>query len=219
MLQVRGGGQIVLKGLYSGFAGNLAGVLPYVTASAIFIGVYEPKKQKLLKSWPENFNALAHLTAGSVGGAASSIIRVPTEVVTQRMQTEHFASAPVAVRLIVAKEGFKGLFAVAYNDFVADGSLSAVREKGLICGQGGGFGLRIVEVLEKGFRSEGVGARRRGCALVCLLEGSKNDSGCVLSFKHRNLHSRAQTLCENACKRVRTVRQWIESNAQQAVIE
>ncbi|GKE25358.1 S-adenosylmethionine carrier 1, chloroplastic/mitochondrial-like protein isoform X2, partial [Tanacetum coccineum] len=90
----RGGGQIVLKGLYSGFAGNLAGVLPY--------------------------------TAGSIGGAASSIIRVPTEVVTQRMQTEHFASAPVAVQLIV-----KGLFTVAYNDFVADGSLLAVREKGL----------------------------------------------------------------------------------------
>ncbi|GKC85298.1 S-adenosylmethionine carrier 1, chloroplastic/mitochondrial-like protein isoform X2, partial [Tanacetum coccineum] len=125
-IQVRGGGQIVLKGLYSGFAGNLVGVLPYVIASAIFIGVYEPKKQKLLKSWPENINALAHLTACSIGGAASSIIRVPTEVVTQRMQTEHFASASVAVRLIV-----KGLFAVAYNDFVVDGSLSAVREKGL----------------------------------------------------------------------------------------
>ncbi|KAI7733901.1 hypothetical protein M8C21_031928 [Ambrosia artemisiifolia] len=105
---VRGGGKIVLKGLYSGLLGNLAGVLP---ASAIFIGVYEPTKQKLLKSCPENFSALAHLTAGAVGGAASSIIRVPTEVVKQRMQTGHFASAPDAVRLIVAKEGFKGLFA------------------------------------------------------------------------------------------------------------
>nr|GEW22275.1 S-adenosylmethionine carrier 1, chloroplastic/mitochondrial-like [Tanacetum cinerariifolium] len=105
---VRGGGQIVLKGLYSGLAGNLAGVLP---ASAISIGVYEPTKQKLLKSCPENFSALAHLTAGAVGGAASSIIRVPTEVVKQRMQTGHFASAPDAVRLIVAKEGFKGIFA------------------------------------------------------------------------------------------------------------
>ncbi|XP_076905927.1 S-adenosylmethionine carrier 1, chloroplastic/mitochondrial-like isoform X3 [Bidens hawaiensis] len=73
---VRGGGQIVLKGLYSGLLGNLAGVLP---ASAIFIGVYEPTKQKLLKICPENLSALAHLTAGAVGGAASSIIRVPTE--------------------------------------------------------------------------------------------------------------------------------------------
>ncbi|KAE8100371.1 hypothetical protein FH972_018278 [Carpinus fangiana] len=53
-------------------------------------------------------------TAGAIGGAASSLVRVPTEVVKQRMQTGQFASAPDAVRLIVAKEGFKGLY-VVYN--------------------------------------------------------------------------------------------------------
>ncbi|XP_062160004.1 S-adenosylmethionine carrier 1, chloroplastic/mitochondrial-like isoform X2 [Alnus glutinosa] len=109
-----GGGKIILKGLYSGLAGNLAGVLP---ASAIFVGVYEPTKQKLLKSFPENLSALAHLTAGAIGGAASSLVRVPTEVVKQRMQTGQFASAPDAVRLIVAKEGFKGLY-VGYGSFL-----------------------------------------------------------------------------------------------------
>lgn len=58
-LQVaHGGGKIILEGLYSGLAGNLAGVLP---ASAIFVGVYEPTKQKLLKSLPENLSALAQL--------------------------------------------------------------------------------------------------------------------------------------------------------------
>ncbi|XP_022851295.1 S-adenosylmethionine carrier 1, chloroplastic/mitochondrial-like isoform X1 [Olea europaea var. sylvestris] len=111
---VRGGGEIILKGLYSGLSGNLVGVLP---ASAIFVGVYEPAKQKLLKSLPENFSALAHLTAGAVGGAASSIVRVPTEVVKQRMQTGQFASAPDAVRLIIAKEGIKGLYA-GYGSFL-----------------------------------------------------------------------------------------------------
>ncbi|XP_021758947.1 S-adenosylmethionine carrier 1, chloroplastic/mitochondrial-like isoform X1 [Chenopodium quinoa] len=114
-LQVaRGGGQIVLKGLYSGLAGNLAGVLP---ASAAFLGVYEPTKQKLLRLLPENLSAVAHLTAGAVGGVAASLIRVPTEVVKQRMQTGQFASAPDAVRLIVAKEGFKGLYA-GYRSFL-----------------------------------------------------------------------------------------------------
>ncbi|XP_050269332.1 S-adenosylmethionine carrier 1, chloroplastic/mitochondrial-like isoform X3 [Quercus robur] len=112
-LQARqGGGKIILEGLYSGLAGNLAGVLP---ASAIFVGVYEPTKQKLLKSFPENLSAVAHLTAGAIGGAASSLVRVPTEVVKQRLQTGQFASAPDAVRLIVAKEGFKGLY-VARRD-------------------------------------------------------------------------------------------------------
>ncbi|CAA7403023.1 unnamed protein product [Spirodela intermedia] len=111
---VRGGGKIVWKGLYSGLAGNLAGVLP---ASAIFVGVYEPMKQKLLKTLPENLSAIAHFTAGAIGGAASSLVRVPTEVVKQRMQTRQFASAPEAVRLIVAKEGFKGLYA-GYGSFL-----------------------------------------------------------------------------------------------------
>lgn len=34
------------------------------------------------------------------------------QVVKQRLQTGQFASAPDAVRLIVSKEGFKGLYAV-----------------------------------------------------------------------------------------------------------
>ncbi|KMZ65472.1 S-adenosylmethionine carrier 1, chloroplastic/mitochondrial [Zostera marina] len=111
---VRGGGKIVFKGLYSGLAGNLAGVLP---ASAIFVGIYEPAKQKLLKMFPENLSALAHVTAGALGGAAASFVRVPTEVIKQRMQTGQFASAPDAVRLIVAKEGVKGLYA-GYSSFL-----------------------------------------------------------------------------------------------------
>lgn len=109
-----GGGKINLKGLYSGLAGNLAGVLP---ASALFVGVYEPTKQKLLKIFPENLSAIAHLTAGAIGGIAASLIRVPTEVVKQRMQTRQFTSAPDAVRLIIAKEGFKGLYA-GYGSFL-----------------------------------------------------------------------------------------------------
>ncbi|KAM7266328.1 hypothetical protein ACFE04_004225 [Oxalis oulophora] len=108
------GGNIIWKGLYSGLPANLLGVLP---ASAIFVGVYEPIKQKLLQTLPQNFSALAQLTAGTIAGAASSLIRVPTEVVKQRMQTGHFASAPDAVRLIIAKEGFRGLY-MGYGSFL-----------------------------------------------------------------------------------------------------
>ncbi|GLJ18106.1 hypothetical protein SUGI_0319770 [Cryptomeria japonica] len=110
----RVGGKIVLKGLYSGLGGNLAGVLP---ASAIFVGVYEPLKRKLLEIFPDNFSAVAHLAAGTAGGAAASIVRVPTEVVKQRMQTGQFAYAPEALRLIVAKEGVRGLYA-GYGSFL-----------------------------------------------------------------------------------------------------
>ncbi|KAK2376156.1 S-adenosylmethionine carrier 1, chloroplastic/mitochondrial [Trifolium repens] len=53
--------------------------------------------------------------AGTIGGAASSLVRVPTEVVKQRIQTGQFKSTPAAVRLIIANEGFKGLYAVCIN--------------------------------------------------------------------------------------------------------
>lgn len=39
-----------------------------------------------------------------------------SQVVKQRMQTGQFTSAPDAVRLIVSKEGFKGLYAVCGLD-------------------------------------------------------------------------------------------------------
>ncbi|XP_024397817.1 S-adenosylmethionine carrier 1, chloroplastic/mitochondrial isoform X1 [Physcomitrium patens] len=103
-----GGNPSLFKGLYSGLAGNLAGVLP---ASAVFVGVYEPVKRKLLSVLPDQFSSIAHLTAGVCGGGISSLIRVPTEVVKQRMQTGQFVSPQSAVRQIVAKEGIRGLYA------------------------------------------------------------------------------------------------------------
>ncbi|CAJ1937957.1 unnamed protein product [Sphenostylis stenocarpa] len=149
----RGGEKLILRGLYSGLAGNLAGVLP---ASALFVGVYEPIKQKLLRIFPENLSAFSHLTCVksmnfghwsseasgisltcigvdalsilscfcswhpilcAIGGIAASLIRVPTEVIKQRMQTGQFTSASGAVRFIASKEGFKGFYA-GYGSFL-----------------------------------------------------------------------------------------------------
>lgn len=106
--------KLVFKGLYSGLAGNLAGVLP---ASALFVGVYEPVKQTLSRIFPENLSALAHFTAGAIGGIAASLIRVPTEVVKQRIQTGQFTSPTFAVRYIASIEGIKGLYA-GYGSFL-----------------------------------------------------------------------------------------------------
>lgn len=63
---------------------TVVGVLP---ASAIFMGVYEPIKQHVEKRVPDNRQFLAALSGGLGAGLAASIVRVPTEVVKQRMQT------------------------------------------------------------------------------------------------------------------------------------
>ncbi|KAL6552209.1 S-adenosylmethionine carrier 1, chloroplastic/mitochondrial [Orobanche gracilis] len=180
---VRGGGKIDLKGLYSGLAGNLAGVLPYtndqfsnMSASAVFIGVYEPAKQKLLSIFPENLSAVAHLairtmhaTAGAFGGLAASCIRVPTEVVKQRMQTGQFASAPDAVRLIVSKEGFKGLYAFCIYEQLRIGALTGaittpldvIKTRLMVQGSGNQY-KGIINCVQTIVREEGPAALLKG---------------------------------------------------------
>ena len=79
--------------LYAGVLGNLAGVGP---ATAVFFGVYEPFKTEVAKVLPVD---AAPLVAGGMAAVVSSVIRVPTEVVKQRMQTGQFSSALGAVRL------------------------------------------------------------------------------------------------------------------------
>lgn len=89
-LMLKGGGFKALvkqggaKNLYAGVWGNLAGVAP---ASAVFMAVYEPIKAALNERIPENRSFLAPLGAGSAAGLAASVIRVPTEVVKQRLQS------------------------------------------------------------------------------------------------------------------------------------
>ena len=79
MIQSGGG-----KALYAGLLGNLAGVIP---ASAIFMGIYEPAKAYLEERVPHERQFLGALGGGAAAGLAASFVRVPTEVIKQRMQT------------------------------------------------------------------------------------------------------------------------------------
>ncbi|KAL3152426.1 hypothetical protein ABBQ32_001477 [Trebouxia sp. C0010 RCD-2024] len=120
-LMLRGGGFKALvkqggaKNLYAGVWGNLAGVAP---ASAVFMAIYEPVKAALNERVPENKSFLAPLGAGSAAGLAASVIRVPTEVVKQRLQSGEFTKgAADAVQSILKTEGVRGMFA-GYGSFI-----------------------------------------------------------------------------------------------------
>lgn len=76
----QGGG----KALYAGVGGNLVGVVP---SSALFMAVYEPVKQAIMGRVPEEKSYLGPIGGGAAAGLVSSAIRVPTEVIKQRMQT------------------------------------------------------------------------------------------------------------------------------------
>lgn len=110
-MQVAHGGAAVNWGhLYRGLGGNLIGVMP---ACAVFFAVYEPAKRLLLPADGDGRHTVgAHLVAAASGGLASSLIRVPTEVIKTRMQTGQFASARNAFWHIATREGlYTGLFA------------------------------------------------------------------------------------------------------------
>lgn len=114
-----GGIRALLKGpgsgkLYSGLWGNLAGVAP---ASALFFSVYQPCKHAISERLPEQQQFTGPLMAGALAGLAASLVRVPTEVVKQRMQTREFQGLFQAVSGIVGREGMKGLYA-GYSAFL-----------------------------------------------------------------------------------------------------
>lgn len=110
MQAARGGAAVNWGHLYKGLGGNLVGVVP---ACAVFFAVYEPAKRLLLATDGDSHNSMgAHLVAAASGGLASSIIRVPTEVVKTRMQTGQFSSPRHAFWHIATREGvYAGLFA------------------------------------------------------------------------------------------------------------
>ncbi|PRW20277.1 S-adenosylmethionine carrier chloroplastic mitochondrial [Chlorella sorokiniana] len=102
------------RSLYAGIWGNLVGVAP---ASAIFMAVYEPTKQFVMRQVGEQQQFLGPLAGGVAAGLASSLVRVPTEVVKTRMQTGEFTHAFTALKTIIATEGRRGIFA-GYGSFL-----------------------------------------------------------------------------------------------------
>ena len=60
---------------------------------------------------------IGHLIAAASAGLTASTVRVPTEVIKQRMQVGQYSGPITAVRHIVRTEGVRGLFA-GYDGFL-----------------------------------------------------------------------------------------------------
>jgi solute carrier family 25 S-adenosylmethionine transporter 26 len=90
------------KGIYNGISSAALGSTP--SAAAFFV-VYEYVKQKYPSS------AATHMLAASTGEIAACFIRVPTEVIKQRMQANYYTHFSQAVTHILQTDGvFKGLY-------------------------------------------------------------------------------------------------------------
>ncbi|KAI8845306.1 mitochondrial carrier domain-containing protein [Chytriomyces cf. hyalinus JEL632] len=97
------------RGIYSGLSSAAIGSAP---GAAAFFSVYELLKKKLGNSSISTGknDALIHMMAASGGEVTACLIRVPTEVVKQRMQTGQYNSVSTALTSIVQSDGVRGIY-------------------------------------------------------------------------------------------------------------
>ncbi|KAJ3216500.1 hypothetical protein HDU67_009367 [Dinochytrium kinnereticum] len=99
------------NGLFSGLSSAVLGSAP---GAAAFFVTYEFFKSKISntlgKESTEKNAPFIHMASASAGEVAACFIRVPTEVVKQRMQAGQFRTFSVAVSSIVRQDGFLGLY-------------------------------------------------------------------------------------------------------------
>ena len=101
----------LFKGVFNGLSKNIAGCVP---ATALFFLAYEPTKRYLERTLPPEQNYAAMFAAGATGCLASSIVRVPTEVIKTRAQTGNKVQS---LGGILRASGITGLF-VGYGSFL-----------------------------------------------------------------------------------------------------
>ncbi len=106
-----GGNANLFKGVFNGLSKNIAGCVP---ATALFFLAYEPTKRYLERMLPSEQNYAAMFAAGATGCLASSIVRVPTEVIKTRAQTGNKVQS---LGGILRASGITGLF-VGYGSFL-----------------------------------------------------------------------------------------------------
>jgi solute carrier family 25 (mitochondrial S-adenosylmethionine transporter), member 26 len=91
------------SGIYKGLSAVAAGSAP---GAALFFSTYEMAKNKLHQNFGGSLpDPVIHMTAASCGEVMACLVRVPTEVVKQRMQTGMQSKAMKTISHILANEG------------------------------------------------------------------------------------------------------------------
>jgi solute carrier family 25 (mitochondrial S-adenosylmethionine transporter), member 26 len=98
------------RGIYNGLSAAAVGSAP---GAALFFVTYDTSKQWLesldnttLKAAP----AMTHMTAASIGEVMACLVRVPTEIVKQRMQAGQHGTLQETVSATLKRDGFTGFY-------------------------------------------------------------------------------------------------------------
>ncbi|KAJ1978314.1 S-adenosylmethionine transporter [Dimargaris xerosporica] len=105
------------SGIYSGLLSAVVGSAP--SAAAFFVA-YEYLKKSSGASLDPRYEPIAHMLAASGGEISACVVRVPTEVIKQRMQTKQYATTFRAVRSIVTSDGLLGFYRGYFSTVVRE---------------------------------------------------------------------------------------------------
>ncbi|ORX88347.1 mitochondrial carrier [Basidiobolus meristosporus CBS 931.73] len=94
------------SGVYSGLSSAVLGSAP---AAGVFFVTYEALKASL-SGYNAGDSSVVHMTAASCGEISACFVRVPTEVIKQRMQTKQYPSIGSAVRALLQADGALGFY-------------------------------------------------------------------------------------------------------------
>ncbi|KAF1790860.1 Mitochondrial carrier domain [Phytophthora cactorum] len=93
------------RGIYSGLSAAAAGSAP---GGALFFSTYETSKSLIGMTAPnQKHSPLVHMAAAA---SAACLVRTPTEIVKQRMQTGVYKTLPEALNAIRVGEGVAGFY-------------------------------------------------------------------------------------------------------------
>ncbi|KAJ1570084.1 hypothetical protein HK096_002575 [Nowakowskiella sp. JEL0078] len=97
------------KDIYRGLSSAVIGSAP---SAAVFFVTYDFLKVQIKLSLKNdsNYDTLAHMIASSGGELTACIVRVPTEIVKQRMQTSQYTSVSEALKSIWSRDGLFGFY-------------------------------------------------------------------------------------------------------------
>ncbi|KAF9436773.1 hypothetical protein BGZ76_003004 [Entomortierella beljakovae] len=96
------------RGVYSGLTSAVIGSAP---GASMFFVTYEGLKTVLHAALPDpQYAPVVHMMSASGGEIAACFVRVPTEVIKQRMQTKQFNTTSAAVRAVIQNEGVLGFY-------------------------------------------------------------------------------------------------------------
>ncbi|KAF9358783.1 hypothetical protein BGX26_000926 [Mortierella sp. AD094] len=96
------------RGVYSGLTSAVIGSAP---GASMFFLAYEGLKATLTAVMPDaQYAPVVHMMSASGGEIAACFVRVPTEVIKQRMQTKQYNTTTGALRAVIQNEGVLGFY-------------------------------------------------------------------------------------------------------------